>query len=304
MVRKIISLTLSVLLVASIAFAQPGAELTVVDKAAHVEKVIYGGEQTGSLLERVTKLEKEVYGTETQEALIAKVDRIYSYTKDNSGTAPSLITRVNAIEWTLTHSQTQDNIKARIDGIEKLLSGVPTAGSIDSRVTKLSKLAYGNHEIVTETVDCAKDTLVKIKLTNAIDTKTTRVGDVVNFQASEDVYVNDLLVIAKGAPGKGKVTKVEQAKNFGRDAKLEIDFESMQALDGTTIDMFLGKKAQEETKSLGKAAGATFVGLVVLGPVGIVGGAFVQGEDAKIPAGTLMFIQAKDVVSLYGMKVK
>ena len=86
MVRKIISLTLSVLLVASIAFAQPTVELTVVDKAAQVEKVIYGSEQTGSLLERVTKLEKEVYGTETQEALIAKVDRIYSYTKDNSGT--------------------------------------------------------------------------------------------------------------------------------------------------------------------------------------------------------------------------
>lgn len=304
MLRKIIALTLSILLAASIVFAQPAAELTVVDKAAHVEKVIYGSEQTGSLLERVTKLEKEVYGTETQEALIAKVDRIYSYTKDNSGTAPSLITRVNAIEWTLTHSQTQDSIKARIDAIEKLLNGAPAAGSIDSRVSKLGKLAFGNHEIVTETVECAKDTLVKIKLTNAIDTKTTRVGDVVNFQASEDVYINDLLIIAKGAPGKGKVTKVEQAKNFGRDAKLEIDFESIQALDGTTVDMFLGKKAQEETKSLGKAAGATFVGLVVLGPVGIVGGAFVQGEEAKIPAGTLMFIQTKDAVSLYGMKVK
>ena len=304
MLRKIIALTLSGLLAVSVAFAQPVAELTVVDKTTHVEKVIYGAEQTGSLLERINKLEKEVYGTEAQDALITKADRLYTYTKENSGTASSLIMRVNTIEWTLTHIQTNDSIKARLDATEKLLNGVPVAGSIDSRVGKLSKLAFGNNETVTESVECPKDTLVKIKLTNAIDTKSTRVGDVVHFQAAEDVYINDLLIVAKGAPGKGKVTKVEQAKNFGRDAKLEIDFESIQALDGTTMGMFLGKKAEEETKSLGKAAGATFVGLVVLGPVGILGGAFVQGEEAKIPAGAQMFIQTKDAANLYGVKVK
>ena len=304
MLRKTISLTLSALLLMSVAFAQPNAELTVVDKTAYVEKVIYGTEQTGSLLERINKLEKEVYGTEAQDALITKADRLYTYTKENSSKASSLIMRVNTIEWTLTHNQTSDSIKARLDATEKLLNGVPVPGSIDSRVGKLSKLAFGNNETVQESVECAKDTLVKIKLTNAIDTKSTRVGDVVHFQVAEDVYINDLLIVAKGAPGKGKVTKVEQAKNFGRDAKLEIDFESIQALDGTTVGMFLGKKAEEETKSLGKAAGATFVGLVVLGPVGIVGGAFVQGEEAKIPAGALMFIQTKDAVNLYGVKVK
>ena len=305
MLRKMIALTLSgLLMISSVAFAQPAAELTVVDKTAHVEKVIYGTEQTGSLLERINKLEKDVYGTEAQDALITKADRLYTYTKENSSTTSSLIMRVNTIEWTLTHSQTHDSIKARLDSIEKLLNGAPAAGSIDSRVSKLSKIAFGNQEIVKESAECAKDTLVKIKLTNAIDTKTTRAGDVVHFQASEDVYLNDLLIIAKGAPGKGKVTKVEQAKNFGRDAKLEIDFESIQALDGTTISMFLGKKAEEETKSAAKAAGATFVGLVALGPVGIIGGAFVHGEEAKIPAGALMFIQTKEAVSLYGMKVK
>lgn len=304
MFRKIIAFSLAALLSVSVVFAQPVADLTVVDKTNKVEKLLYGMEQTGSLLERINKLEKDIYGAETQEALITKAERIYTYAQESSSTAPSLIMRINAIEWSLTHSQTDNSIKGRLDYLEKLLSGAAAAGSIDSRVNKLGKLAFGNGELVTEPVECAKDTLVKIKLTNALDSKTARVGDVVNFQVSNDVFVNDFLVISKGSLGKGKITKVEQAQNFGRDAKLEVEFEMIQALDGTTISTFLGQKAKKETETMAVAAGASMVGMVLLGPVGIVGGVFVQGQQVKVPAGAEMFIQTKDAVSLYGMKVK
>lgn len=304
MLPRITALMVAMLFMVTTVFAQPVADLTVVDKTAQVEKIIYGTEQTGSLVERINKLEKDVYGAESQEALIKKADRLYTYTKETTETAPSLILRINAIEWTLTHSQTNSNIKLRVDQLEQLLHGAPTPGAIDSRVAKLNKLAFSNNQPEVSTVEVAKDTLVKIKLLSALDTRKSRTGDVVAFQAVEDVYVNDLLVIAKGAPGTGKVTAVEQAKNFGRDAKLEISFETVQAVDGNSLIVFLGEKAKEETRSTAKAAGASVVGMAVLGPIGIVGGAFVHGKEITIPAGAEMFIQTKETVSLYGIKVK
>lgn len=304
MARKIISLLLMVLMILSVAAAQPTTDLTAVDKTSSVEKLIYGSEQTGSLLERINKLDKDIYGSESKEPLIGRSDRLYSYAWDNTAISPSLITRINATEWILTHNQTDASIKVRLENLEKLLTGAPTTGSIESRIVKLGKLAYASGQPEVEQLEVAKDTLVKIKLTAALSTKSNRVGDPVSFQASEDVYVNGLLVIAKGAPGIGKISKVERAQNFGRDAKLEIEYESIKAVDGTVLPIFLGEKAKEETRSLAKAAGATFVGIAVLGPVGIVGGAFVHGEELNIPAGAELFIQTKEAATLYGIKVK
>lgn len=304
MFRKVIALSVAALFLLSVVSAQPTTDLTAVDKTGRVEKLIYGTEQTGSLLERINKLEKDVYGNESKEALIAKADKLYGYAQDNSVGNPSLITRLNAIEWILTHNQTGESVKVRLENLEKLLAGTPSTGSIDGRLTKLGKMAFTSGQPEIETVEIAKDTLIKIKLTTALDTRSSRVGDSVIYQASEDVYVNGLLVIAKGALGSGKITRVERAQNFGRDAKLEINFEYMGAVDGTVLATFLGEKAKEETASMAKAAGATMVGLVVLGPVGIVGGAFVHGQEITVPAGAEMFIQTKEISPVYGMKTK
>ena len=304
MARKIISLFLAGLMILSVAAAQPTTDLTAVDKTGSVERLIYGSEQTGSLLERINKLDKDIYGSESKEPLIARSDRLYSYAWENTVGSPSLITRLNATEWILTHSQTDAGIKVRLESLEKLLTGTPSAASIDPRLKQLGKLAYTSGQPDVEPVELAKDTLVKIKLTGALDTRTSRPGDPVVYQAAEDVYVNGLLVIAKGSVGKGKIIKVERAQNFGRDAKLEVSFDYVGAVDGTVLATFLGEKAKQETESMAKAAGASMVGLAILGPIGIVGGAFVHGQEITVPAGAEMFIQTKDTLSLYGIKVK
>ena len=50
-----------------------------------------------------------------------------------------------------------------------------------------------------------------------------------------------------------------------------------------------------------KAAGATVAGMIVFGPVGVVTGAFVHGKELTVPAGSTLFVQAKEDVELYGL---
>ena len=284
--------------------AQADSELTVIQKLAVVEKAIYGATQTGSLTDRITKVEVDVYGSEAKEALMPRVDTLYAHVLETTDQAPSILTKLNAVEWTFTHRVSNTSIKARLENLETIMNGSPVTGAVDSRITKLLKLAYtdGQFEIAAMTVP--QDTLVKIKTLSTLNSKQSKVGDTVALGIAEDVTIDGVLVFPQGASGIGKITKVEHSKNFGRDAKLEISFDNVRATDGSTVATVLGDKAKKETKSLVTAAGASVAGMIILGPVGILGGAFVNGKDADIPIGSQLYVQTKEAVEVYGIKVK
>jgi hypothetical protein len=303
MLRKLIVIALVMIFALPVPALASAVEMTVLDKTVTVEKILYGSEQTGSLVDRVGKIEKDVYGSESKDALVGKLDRVYRYMKDNS-TTPSFLIKLNGVEWALSHTLTALPAKARIENLERVMVGNSPAGSLDDRLTKLAKLSYSNGqpEVVGTTIN--KDTLVKIVLVSPLDTRTSRAGDVVSFQVADDLYAGGILVMGKGAAGFGKVTKVEPSKNFGRDAKLEVTYDGITAMDGSVVDMLLGEKAKEQTKSMATAAGASVAGMVLLGPIGIVGGAFVHGQDFAVPAGTELFIQVKADTDVYGIKAR
>ena len=279
-------------------------EQTPLEKIGAVEKILYGSEQEGSLVERTNKLEKDLFGLPGKEALMSKVERIYVYVRDSSASTPSLIFKMGALEWSLTQSVGKGPLKSRLDTLERTVSGVMGTGSIDSRVSRLMTITFSNARLQTGMVTLPKDSLVKIKLVTPLDSKKNKTGDAVEFEVAEDLYAGGMMVLPKGAPGIGKLTKVEQAQNFGRDAKLEVNFEKVTALDLTLVPTVLGEKAKKETESTATAAGAGFAGMILLGPIGVVGAAFVHGKNITVPAGTPLFIQTQADAELTGLIAK
>ena len=279
-------------------------EQTPLEKVGAVEKILYGSEQEGSLVERTTKLERDLYGLPGKEALMAKVDRIYTYVRDSSGNNPSLIFKLGALEWSLTQAVGKGPLKPRLESLERTVSGVMGTGAIDSRIARLMTITFSNSRLQTGMVTLPKDSLIKIKLVTPLDSKKNKTGDVVDFEVAEDLYAGGMLVLPKGAAGAGKLTKVEQAQNFGRDAKLEVNFEKVTALDWTVVPTLLGEKAKKETESVATAAGAGFAGMILLGPIGVVGAAFVHGKNITVPAGTTLFIQTQADTELIGLIAK
>jgi len=286
------------------AFANVVVDKTVLDKVVTVEEFFYGTEMTGALVDRVGTLEKDVSGKETRDPLLAKVDTLYSATFDNFVDQPSFLIKLNAVEWSLTHAVTTQPAKLRIENLERVLTGKLSTGSLNDRLMKLLKLAFTDGKVNIGNVTVMKESLLKIKLITPLSTRTSRPGDIVTFQAADDIHVDGSLVIPKGALGTGRVNKVAGAKNFGRDAELQVSFDNIEAIDGTIINTILGDKAKAENKSLATAAGASIAGIAILGPIGIVGGAFVHGKEVNIPADAEMFIQVKDDASAYAIQGK
>lgn len=270
-----------------------------------VEQSVYGQEQTGALLDRISRLEKDFYGktSSSQTALSDRINTLYSTMFDNS-VRPSAITQMNGIEWFLSRQVSIKSITDRLTALETQIYGKPVTGTLQKRMNDLAMLAYGNSDSKTPLVSTTipVDTLIKIKLVTPLNTATSKVGDKVKFQAAEDIIDNGKLIIAAGAPGEGVVTKVKSARNFGRNGEIDVNFQQIQAFDGTTIQTTLGDKAKKEVESLAIAAGASVAGIALLGPIGIVGGIFVNGKDIDLPAGTESYIQTKSATNIYAIQ--
>ena len=302
--RKLVVMLIIALLAPQLVFAAVSQDIKIDDKLSFTEKLLYGSEQTGGLIERVAKLEKELYGKESKEALLTRVDRMYSSLRENSAGEPSFITNLNSVEWALAHNISMQPIKVRLEALELMLFSKNQQGSYETRLAQIMQTAFSTGRTELTAAKVAKDTLVRIRLLSDLSSKINHVDDLMLFEVSDNVIVDGQLVIAKEATGQSHILKIEQAKNFGRDAKMEISFDSVEAIDGSAVGVVLGDKAKEETKSLVTAAGASVAGMAILGPIGIIGGAFVHGKEVTIKAGTELYVQTRADAEVYGVKAK
>lgn len=305
MKKQLLSLMLTVLLCFTSvvpAFAAESA-IPLNEKIAAMEKLLYGTEQSGSLIQRVDSVEDDVYGAVTTDSVVDRVDNMYDYLAGlpDDGEA-SFATRLNVVEWRVSESMSGSPAKTRIETAEKLLYGQAQTGALSTRVDELLKLAsYEDAKVPVQEVTLPKDSVIKIAFTSELSTKTNKIGDVVNFKAADNLYVNDVLVLPKGANGIGKVKKVVQPGIFGKDGRIDITFTHIYGVDGRKIPVAIGELAKQKAESIAGAAGASIGSMIILGPVGIVGGAFVKGNSVTIPVGSETFVQVTEDVTMQGV---
>ena len=277
-------------------------DTTAIEKVSTVEKILYGTEQKGSLLERVDSLEEDINGSVTEESLLTRIDRMYYYVKgSNDSSETSFLTKLNIIEWSFAEKLGEGPAKSRLETIENTILGRSDSGCLDDRINVLVAMVFDGGEIDTQTVTLPADQLIKISLAQALESKTSKAGDKVLFRAEDNIFVGDVLVIPKGAVGHGYLSKVSRARNFGRNAKIEIEYTDILAIDDTRVSITVGELAEEATKSLATAAGASVAGMIILGPVGIVGGAFIKGKEYSIPEGAVLYVQIKEATAVKGI---
>lgn len=113
----------------------------------------------------------------------------------------------------------------------------------------------------------------------------------------------NVLLVPAGTVGSGTITSLKKARSFGRNGALDITFDTIPAIDGTEFTAVQGKEAKDKTRSEVKAAGASVAGAVLLGPVGLVGGAFIKGKNIEYPAGATVYVQPQDSVTIQGLVI-
>lgn len=301
MKKAILSASLSLLLMAGVSAADPA---TLTEKMDRLDEVVYGDVQSGSLLHRVDAADAVIYGkgNTSGSGLDDRVSNLYSdVVHSGNDQTPSIATRLNALEYYLTDEIKQEPLETRMSQLETDVDGKAKTGAIDARMVNLEKAVYGDSHYEMKDVILPKDTVFKISLNEDVSSKTSKVGDPVTFTVEEDVKVNDVLVLPRGAQGSGVITKVSRPKMFGRSGALDISFDQVFSIDDEVIPTVLGPESKEKLKMEAAAIGASAIGALALGPIGLVGGLFVKGKDVDIPAGSQLYIQTQDDVNTKGM---
>mgnify|MGYP001329675446 CR=1 FL=1 len=190
----------------------------------------------------------------------------------------------------------------RVSELEEGLDGKVATGSLSGRVHALRTSLLGNKKFTSETVSVPAGTIVTMKNMDPIQSKTLTEGDTVRFIVAEDVQVGDVVAIPRGMETDATVSKARKAGRFGRDGKVEISYHTVRAADGTPVALTVGEKTKEQYKRTAGAVGASAAGAIILGPVGLVGGLFVKGNDVDIPAGTVMYAETKANTDVVGFR--
>lgn len=278
---------------------------TLTDKADKLDEVIFGNIQTGSFIDRVGDMDEAVYGSRNAaDGLDRRVSDLYRdvIRGGEEENTPSLSTRVNTLEYYLTDEIKQDALGSRIEVLESAVFGAAKTGPLSARVAELEKAIYGDTHFELAPVVLPANTVFKISLNEEVGSKINEVGNPVHFTVQEDVLVDDVIVLPRGAQGSGVITKVSRPKMFGRSGSLEISFNQVFSIDDEEIPTVLGPESRDKLKMEAAAVGASAVGALALGPIGLVGGLFVKGKDVDMPAGTELYIQTQQDVNTRGMK--
>lgn len=283
--------------------AVSAADYTILEKADKVETTVYGTTQTGSLNDRVAALDKLLNGKSTVAgSLQDKTNTLYKDVYGNTGSDLSLLAATNLMQWQYSGQITDEPILTRVGALEEGIDGKVQSGSLISRIQSLRYSMLGNKKYISQETLIPISTIVSMKTLEALDSKTAQEGDTVHFAVLDDVVVDGVVVIPRGMEATGTITKARKSGRFGKDGKIEITFHSVRAADSTPVDLTVGKKTKEEYKRTAGAVGASAAGAIILGPVGLVGGLFVHGNEVNLPAGTTMYAETAKDTEVVGFK--
>lgn len=302
--KKFLSFIASLVLclgLATSAFAE-GAAPVASEQLDAVETALYGTHQSSSMMERMESLEDDIYGApDANRNILDRIQSTYDYVCGTNGGNGSFLQKLNAVDSRFNAQITSGPAKTRIEDLESTIYGQAQGGSLNQRLDRLVETAYSGGQVPVESVVLPKDSLVKIEFTSPLSSKTARIGDPVSFKVADNLYVNDVLVLSKGATGVAEVSKVVQPRSFGRDARIDVKFSHVFAVDGNKVPIYIGKLAKQEAKTAAGAAGATIGGMIVLGPIGAIGGAFVTGQSIVIPEGSTTYVQVVQDQNISGI---
>jgi hypothetical protein len=132
---------------------------------------------------------------------------------------------------------------------------------------------------------CLEDgTKVSLTLGREISSAKEATGNRVDFVVAEEVRVQDMVVIQKGAPAYGTIVEAQAKRRMGRAGKLNVRIEEVRLADGSRAKL----RAVQDAKGKGRQGvmTAAMIGAGVLffpvAPMFL----FIRGRDVVIAQGT------------------
>jgi hypothetical protein len=136
----------------------------------------------------------------------------------------------------------------------------------------------------TAPVTLQDGTPIKLRLGHNLSSAEAHTGDTVDFEVLEEVRVNNVVVIPRGATALATVTNAEAKKRMGRAGKLDVNIDSVRLADGEKVPL-RGVRNSSGGGHTGAMTGAMVATSLVAWPAAPLF-LLMHGKDVNIPKGT------------------
>lgn len=172
--------------------------------------------------------------------------------------------------------------------------GPPALADVDSKISQLAAQAQ-----------ILAGTTIELETVRAVSSYDAPVGTPITFLTTRRVYVENTLVIERGAVAKARVVKSRRARGWGRAGMLAWELEYVVGVDGTRIPIQLTGQQKGKNRSAaiaGSAVGsAVATGALIFpysSPVALIWG-LKKGEEAVLRGSRVFsaFVKAKTEIA-------
>ena len=233
----------------------------------------------GTVTEKTQVLESTVYGAPQAGAVVDRINQLDETVYGNgfSGNTATLSKRVDSLYDSVEGSGTNISLREEMDALEYTYQNSINDGSLVERVEKMERSVNGR--ISTGSLQ-KRIISLKTKVYGSNVTLTNQVGTLSSDHVFK-VTLND--AVSTKTSHEGDTIKFTVAENV---------------MDGNVLLVPAGTVGSATITSLKKARS-----FGLLGPVGLVGGAFIKGKNIDYPVGSTVFIQPQDSVSIQGLVI-
>lgn len=307
--KLFLSALVMVFLTATVAaFALEDVESTsTFQNMERTESIVFGQGRTGGLIERLSQLEVALFGRELPGSIAARQNALYDFLEKGNIDQPSMLFKLGVAEWALSQEiDPYTPVSDRIAFLERSLEGQTMENKpLAMRLERLLSLLLSD-SITWHDVEIPSESVMKVTLMETLSPGSIKEGDKVRMSLEEDLVVGDSLVAPKGSRVLAHVETVKKPKSFGRPSEITISFDKLDPLGPESVPLTLGEASEEAVKAEKAqmaAVGTSFVGAILLGPVGLAGGLLVRGDAKDIPEGTTFFVQTSETSRVSGYSV-
>lgn len=140
-------------------------------------------------------------------------------------------------------------------------------------------------------------TKVRVRLEQNLSSETAELGQTVDFAVTQEVRVNDHVVIANGARATGSIITARGRRSFGRGGKLDFTIDRVQMVDGQWMNVRYTPQ-KNNGRGKGVTTGVVTTGLAVAFlPAAPLAG-LIKGNDATIIKGRTYEVFSDDSIML------
>jgi hypothetical protein len=123
-----------------------------------------------------------------------------------------------------------------------------------------------------------------MRLAENLSSETSKTGDQVPFEVTDEVVVDGTVVIPKGAQALATVTEAQPKRRMGRGGKLDVNVDSVRLGDGEKAQL-RAVKDSNGGGHVGAMTGAMVATAIVFFPAAPLF-LFMHGKSVEIPKGT------------------